>query len=195
VAPAAHQSGPTRSLLKQGPPRSRAHAPLERGPSRSRAHAPSSRFPPRSRVPASLERAPPRSRFPHGHTCSRTRVRAFNALTQQSGATTCLGITPRRCSANSLGGAHPRHWPRPRRGAGRTLEPSSHDSAGSNRDVRPAGAPSPSLSILCGHPRPCCVTPCTATTTPTLLGMQGRDAATPATHLVWNVVNGSFEPA
>jgi hypothetical protein len=57
----------------------------------------------------SLERAPPRSRFPHEHTCSRTRVRAFNALTRQSRAITCLGITPRRCSANSLGGAHPRH--------------------------------------------------------------------------------------
>jgi hypothetical protein len=65
-------------------------------------------------------------------------------------------------------------------GAGRTLEPSFRDSAESNRDVRPAGAPSPSLSILCGHPRPCCATPCTATTTPTLLSMQGRDAATPA---------------
>jgi hypothetical protein len=71
--------------------------------------------------------------------------------------------------------------PRPRRGAGRTLEPSSRDSAGSNRDVRPAGAPSPSLSILCGHPRPCCATPRTATTAPTLLSTRGWDAATPAT--------------
>jgi hypothetical protein len=70
---------------------------------------------------------------------------------------------------------------RPQRGAGRALEPSSRYSAGSNRDVRPAGAPSPSLSVLCGHPRPCCATPCTATTTPTLLRMGGRDAATPAT--------------
>jgi hypothetical protein len=70
--------------------------------------------------------------------------------------------------------------PRPRRGGGRTLEPSSRDSAGSNRDVRPAGAPSPSLSILCGHPRPCCATPSTATTTPLLLSTRGRDAATPA---------------
>jgi hypothetical protein len=67
------------------------------------------RAPPRSWVPASLERAPPRSRFPHEHTCSRTHVRAFNALTRQSRAITRLGITPRRCSANSLGGAHPRH--------------------------------------------------------------------------------------
>jgi hypothetical protein len=71
--------------------------------------------------------------------------------------------------------------PRPRRGAGRTLEPSSRDSARSNRDVRPAGAPSPSLSVLCGHPRPCYATPSTTTTTPTLLSTRGRDAATPAT--------------
>jgi hypothetical protein len=71
--------------------------------------------------------------------------------------------------------------PRPRRGAGRTLGPSSHDFAGSNRDVRPAGAPSPPLSVLCGHPRPCSATPCTATTTLTLLGTRGWDAATPAT--------------
>jgi hypothetical protein len=79
-----------------------------------------------------------------------------------------LGITPRRCSANSLGGTHPATvgdcatWPvstpwhcaahsrtanapRPRRGASHTLEPLSHDSAGSNHDVRPAGAPSPPL--------------------------------------------------
>jgi hypothetical protein len=65
------------------------------------------RVPPRSRVAASLERPPPRSRLPHKRTC--TRVRAFNALTQQSRAITRLGITPRCCSANSLGGAHPRH--------------------------------------------------------------------------------------
>jgi hypothetical protein len=71
--------------------------------------------------------------------------------------------------------------PRPRRGAGRTLEPSSRYSAGSNCDVRPVGAPSPSLSVLCGHPRPRSATSCTATTTPTLLGTRGRDAATPAT--------------
>jgi hypothetical protein len=134
-------------------------------------------------------------------TCSRTCVRAFNALTQQDRATARLGITPRRCSANSLGGAHPHHCgglceeagaasrrcathsctanaPRPRRGVGRTLEPSSRDSAGSNSDVRPAGAPSPSLF---GHPRPCCATLHTATTAPTLLSTRGRDAATPAT--------------
>jgi hypothetical protein len=97
MAPAAHQSGPTRHPLERGLPRSRAHPPPPRA------------GPPRSRVPASLEGAPPRSRLPHERTCSRTRVRAFNALTQQSHAITRLGITPRRCSADSLGGAHPRH--------------------------------------------------------------------------------------
>jgi hypothetical protein len=42
-------------------------------------------------------------------TYSRTRVRTFNALTRQSRTIMRLGITPRRCSANSLGGTHPRH--------------------------------------------------------------------------------------
>jgi hypothetical protein len=84
---------------------------------------------------------------------------------------------PRHCAAHF----RTANAPRPRRGAGRTLEPSTCDPAGSNLDVRPAGAPSPSLSILCGHPRPCCATPRTATTTPTLLSTRGRDAATPAT--------------
>jgi hypothetical protein len=84
---------------------------------------------------------------------------------------------PRHCAAHSCTA----NAPCPRRGAGRTLEPPSRDSTGSNRDVRPAGAPSPSLSVLCGHPRPCCATPHTATTTPMLLSTQGRDAATPAT--------------
>jgi hypothetical protein len=108
AAPAAHQSGPAKRPLERGPPRSRGHAPLERGPPRSRGHAP-------VRGSASLEgsrpleRGLPRSRVPHERTCSRTCVRAFNALTQQSRATTRLGIMPRRCFANSLGGAHPHH--------------------------------------------------------------------------------------
>jgi hypothetical protein len=84
---------------------------------------------------------------------------------------------PRHCAAHSCTA----NAPHPRRGAGRTLEPSSRDSAGSNRDVRPVGAPSPSLSILCGHPRPCCATPRIATTAPTLLSTRGRDAGTLAT--------------
>jgi hypothetical protein len=59
---------------------------------------------------ASLEgTSPPRSRPPHKRACSRTRVWAFNALTRQSRAITRLGVTPRRCSANSLGETHPRH--------------------------------------------------------------------------------------
>jgi hypothetical protein len=33
--------------------------------------------------------------------------------------------------------------------------------------------PSPSLSVLCGHPRPCSATPRTATTSPTLLERTG----------------------
>jgi hypothetical protein len=37
------------------------------------------------------------------------RVQTFNALAQQGGAIMRLGIMPRRCSANSLGGTHPRH--------------------------------------------------------------------------------------
>jgi hypothetical protein len=69
--------------------------------------------------------------------------------------------------------------PRPRRGAGCTLEPFPRESAGSNHDVRPAGAPSPPLLVLCGRPRYCSTTPGTATT-PTLLSMRGRDTATPA---------------
>jgi hypothetical protein len=66
-------------------------------------------------------------------------------------------------------------------GDGRTLEPFPRESAGSNHDVRPAGAPSPPLLVLCGRPCPCSATPGTATTTPALLSTRGRDAATPAT--------------
>jgi hypothetical protein len=84
--------------LEQAPPRSRAHASLERAPPRSRVHASLERVPPRSRV-----QSPSRSRPPHKHTRSRMRVRTFNALTQQSRAIRRLGITPQRCSANSLG--------------------------------------------------------------------------------------------
>jgi hypothetical protein len=76
------------------------------------------------------------------------------------------------CTANA---------PRPRRGAGCTLEPFHRESAGSNHDVRPVGAPSPPLLVLCGRPRPCSATPGTAATTSALLGTRGRDAATPAT--------------
>jgi hypothetical protein len=191
VAPAAHRSGPIKGPLEQVPPRSRANTSLEQ-------------VPPRSRANASLERALPRSRVPHKRTGSRTRVRVFNALTRQNCAITRLGITPRRCFANSLGETHPRHYRElcsmagvssvtlcrplpygqhaaPSKGAGCTLEPFPRESLGSNHDVRPAGAPSPPLLVLCGHPHPCSTTPGTATTTLVLLSTRGRDAATPAT--------------
>jgi hypothetical protein len=71
--------------------------------------------------------------------------------------------------------------PRPRRRDGCTLEPFPRESAGSNRDVRPARVPSPPLLVLCGRPRACSATPGTAATTPALLGTRGRDAATLAT--------------
>jgi hypothetical protein len=91
VAPTARRSGPVKGSLEPAPPRSRAHAPPRAGS-------------------ASLEgSSPPRSRLPRTHARSRTRVRAFNALTQQGGAIMRLGIMPRRCCANSLRGTHPRH--------------------------------------------------------------------------------------
>jgi hypothetical protein len=81
-------SGGSASLERSAPP-------LERGPPRSRAKRPRGRGPLRSKAPT--------------RTCSRTRVRALNALTPQGRAPTLtrLGITPRHCSANSRGG-HPR---------------------------------------------------------------------------------------
>jgi hypothetical protein len=103
----------TQRSPRRGSPRGRPERPNKAPPRARSASLEGScsleRAPLRSRVPASLERAPPRSRIPHDHTCSRMRERAFNALTRQSRAITRLGITPRRCSANSLEGAHPRH--------------------------------------------------------------------------------------
>jgi hypothetical protein len=73
--------------------------------------------------------------------------------------------------------------PSPQRGAGGTLKCFSRDYTGLRRDVRSAWAgfpvavspvrPSPSLSVLCGHPRHCSATPGTATTSPTLLERTG----------------------
>jgi hypothetical protein len=60
-------------------------------------------------------------------------------------------------------------------------KPFPRESARSSHDVRPAGAPSPPLLVLCGRPCACSTTPGTATTTPALLGTRGRDAATLAT--------------
>jgi hypothetical protein len=105
VVPAAHQSAPLKRPLEQAPPRSRVRTSLERVPPRSRVHSP-------------LERAPPRSRLPHAHAHSRTRVRAFNALTQRGGAIIRMGNTPRPCRINSLGGTHPRQCGRLRGVAG-----------------------------------------------------------------------------
>jgi hypothetical protein len=84
---------------------------------------------------------------------------------------------PRHCAAHS----RTANAPRPRRGAGCTLEPFPRESAGTNHDVGPAGAPSPPLLVLCGRPRACSATPGTAATTPALLNTRGRDATTPAT--------------
>jgi hypothetical protein len=84
---------------------------------------------------------------------------------------------PWHCAAHS----RTANAPRPQRGAGCTLEPFPRKSAGSNHDVRPAGAPSLPLLVLCGRPRACNAMPGTATTTPALLGTRGRDTATPAT--------------
>jgi hypothetical protein len=95
--------------LERVPPRSRANTSLERAPPRSRARTPSNGFRLARGSPPPSSGFPPRSRLPHTRTCSRTRAQAFNALTQQSRAITHLGITPRRCSANSLGGTHPCH--------------------------------------------------------------------------------------
>jgi hypothetical protein len=102
------QHSPRRGGPRGPPERPNKAPPRARSASLEGSHS-LERAPPRPRVPASLERAPPRSRFPHEHTCSRTSVRAFNALTRQSRAITRLGFMPWSCSANSLEGAHPRH--------------------------------------------------------------------------------------
>jgi hypothetical protein len=99
VAPTAHQSGPVKGSLERAPPRSKG----SRLPRAGSASLEGSCLP--RAGSASLEgSSPPRSRPPHEHTHPHTRVRAFNALTQQSRAIMRLGITPRRCFANSLGG-------------------------------------------------------------------------------------------
>jgi hypothetical protein len=54
---------------------------------------------------------------------------------------------PRHCAAYSCTAG----TPRPRSGAGGTLEPLSRDYAGSNHDVKPAGAPSPPLLRHAAH--------------------------------------------
>jgi hypothetical protein len=100
-----HRDGPPRPTraAQQGAPSSKVR--LARGLTPPSSEAGLARGLEGSR---SLERGPPRSRLPHERTCSRTCVRAFNALTQQSRAIMRLGITPRRRPAKSLGEAHPR---------------------------------------------------------------------------------------
>jgi hypothetical protein len=160
--------------------------------------------PPSSRFRLARGLTLPRSRLPHKRTCSRTRVRAFNALTQQSRAIARLGITHRRCSANSLEEAHPRHCrglcdmasvssvalcrPLPYGLTRCTLEggpiaPSNSSLVNLQGQTMMSGRrePSPPLLVLCGRPRPCSATPGTATTTPMLLSVRGQGAATPAT--------------
>jgi hypothetical protein len=100
----AHTGHSPRCDGPRGPP----EWPSQRPPRAGSASLEGSRLP--RAGSASLEGSPPPgSRLPHKCACSRTRVRAFNALTQQSRAITRLGITPRHCSANSLGETHSRH--------------------------------------------------------------------------------------
>jgi hypothetical protein len=192
VVPVAHQGNATKHPLGRGPPRSRDRRPLRRGPPRSKAR----------RI---LERGPPRSRTP-ACTCSRTRVRAFNALTPQGRATTLtrLGITPRRCSANSRGEAIPaavQHCaegrcqlrdtvpPTPVRLTRRALEGGPAAPLNIFHELMQEQAvtsgrwdqSSPSLSTLCDRPRHCGTTPDTVTTSQRCWDARGRDIATTAT--------------
>jgi hypothetical protein len=97
------------SLEDSRPPRAGSASLEGSSPPRAGSASLEGSRPPRAGS-ASLEgSSPPRSRPPHEHTCSRTWVRPFNALTWQSRAIMRLEITPRRCSANSLGETHPRH--------------------------------------------------------------------------------------
>jgi hypothetical protein len=83
--------------------------------------------------------------------------------------------------------------PRPRRGAGRTLECLFCAYTGPRRDVRPAGSVIPSLSTLCDHPRHCRTTPDTVTTSRRCWGARGQDVATTATVSRTGPVNGTLE--
>jgi hypothetical protein len=138
-------------------------------------------------------------------TCSRTRVQAFNALTQQGRATTLtrLGITPRRCSANSRGRPSPPLFSTVRQGQCqlRDTEPPAlvrltrraleeglailsnifyvlmqdHAVTSGRRDRS-----SPSLSALCSHPRHCRTTPDAVATSQHCWDVRGQDIATTA---------------
>jgi hypothetical protein len=147
----AHQSGPLKDPLEQAPPRSRAHASLGWAP-------------PRSRGCAYLEQAPPRSRALRTRTPVPVRGYGHLMLLQRrGGAIMRLGLAPRFCCTNSLGG-NPSSplWGTVRRGrcqsrdaapptpvrltrraleggAGHTLDLLSRDFAGLGQGVRPAG--------------------------------------------------------
>jgi hypothetical protein len=145
-----------------------------------------------------LARGPPPTRRPR----SCWHVRAFNALTPQDCATTLtrLGITPRRCSTDSLGKTIPAtiqhcaerpvsaQWhcaayfrtantSSPRRGGRRNPRMGANVFSMTTQDCTVTSGQrersSPSLSALCGHPRHCSATPGTATTSPMLLERMG----------------------
>jgi hypothetical protein len=101
-----------------------------------------------------------------------------------------LGITPRRCSANSS----PLLWGTMRHGQCQlrgTVPPTPVWLTRHAFEGGLATPSNPSLMTLQGqtmtsgrrgrHPRPCGTTTSTATTTPALLSTRGRDAATPST--------------
>jgi hypothetical protein len=156
---------------------------------------------------APLESAHARLSRVLARTCSRTHVRAFNALTRQGRATTLtrLGITPRRCFANSRGGGHPRRCSSTRQQGqcqlrdtmppalvqltrraleGGPVTPSNifyvlmqdHAVTSGRRDRS-----SPSLSALCGHPRHCRTTPDVVATSQRCWDVRAQDIATTAT--------------
>jgi hypothetical protein len=198
VAPTTHRSGPIKGSLERVPPRSRAHASLERVPpqgsrlSRAGSASLEGSSPPCSKTP-SQERLLPHAGTgiqcsntvePRRHAPGNHAPALFRQLSRGSPSPPLQG-------AVRYGQCEPRGTvlPTPVRLTSRALEggpaaPSKlfpRESAGSNHDVRPAGAPSPPLLVLCGRPRACSATPGTATTTPALLDTRGRDASTPAT--------------
>jgi hypothetical protein len=164
---------------------------------------------------------PPRISRAVTRTCSRTRIRAFNALTQQGCATTLtrLGMTPRRCFANSQGRPSPplfnTVWrgqcqlcdtmlPTPVRLTHRALEwgpvassnifyvlMQDHTVTSGRRDRS-----SPSLSALCGHPRHYSTTLGAVATSRRCWDVRGQDTATMATVPCTGFPsNGTLEPA
>jgi hypothetical protein len=116
-----------------------------------------------------------------------------------------LGLAPRSCRTNSLGGnLSPPLWgtvqrgrcqprdaapptpvrlnaPSPRRGADRTLDLLSRDLAGLGCGVRPVGSHPCHCPRHGGRPRAYKPTPGTVATAPTLWSVRERNAALPAT--------------